>query len=190
MSAIVILVEAHDRHGRALIRERVRLGENQRRFTVGRSVAADVTLDDIHAAPLHAAIDVLEDGRLAVTDLDSLNGIVVGGHRHRGARDLEFAGDTLQVGATRLRIRTTRDVLAPEVPDGTPLDALVRHPGWFAGGAALLAAGDMIYESWLGAPQQLTDTIVTALAIRAAFTIAWVSVWSLLSRVMLGECAG
>jgi hypothetical protein len=187
MTAETILVEAFDRHGRALFRERIALTDGHGRFTVGRSVSADITLDDTHAAPLHVAIDVLPGGRLRASDLGSLNGIVVGGHRHRDARDLDLSDNAIQIGTTRLRVRTAHETLAPEVPDTTAFTALLHRPGWLAAAAAGAVALQAGYEGWLGAPKDLTETIITALSLLAAVTVGWVSIWALLSRVVLGE---
>ena len=61
-----VVIEVLDRHGRVQQRERVQLTAERRRFTAGRSAAADVILDDVYAAPLHAGFEITPDGRILV----------------------------------------------------------------------------------------------------------------------------
>ena len=100
-----VLIEILDSHGRVHLRERVALPAERQAFTIGRSVRADVTLDDPHAAAMHATVEVTPDGTLRVSDHDSVNGVVINGKRHRNASHIEVPDGLLQIGRTRLRIR-------------------------------------------------------------------------------------
>jgi hypothetical protein len=182
-----VVVEALDNHGRVQWREWVVLGAGCRAFTIGRSLEADVMLDDPYAAVLHVSIEVKPDGRLLAADLGSVNGIVVRGRRVGGSAAIELPDSTLQVGRTHLRVRTGREPLAPEKPDEPPVSALVRRPAEIAAFAAVVSILQVIYASWLGAPRDLTMTIVTALAYTGASAAVWVAFWGLLSRIMQGE---
>ena len=187
MSAETILVEIIDGHGRVQACQRLQLTEISRKLTIGRSIHADVTLDDPYAAGLHAAIEVMPDGRVVVSDLGSVNGVVVAGKRCHGVRDLDLPDNALQVGRTRLRVRTTREALEPERPDQLRPASLLRHPAWIAGIAATACVLQTIYATWLGAPRDLVAAVVTALGLSVAVIAVWVSFWGLLSRVMQGE---
>ncbi len=181
------LVEGLDGHGRVLWRERLGLAGGRRRFTVGRAVDADVTLDDPHVAALHAAVELGDDGRWRVSDLGSANGLVVAGRRHHGAADLELDGGLLQVGRTRLRLRSSHDPLAPEQPDRDGAVAALRDPAWIVGLGAVAGALQLAYSSWLGAPRDLTSALVSALIAGGLVVGVWVTFWALLSRMILGE---
>lgn len=183
----VVLVEILDSHGRVHLRERVTLSTERRSFTIGRAVSADITLDDAHAAALHAAVETAPDGRLLVSDLDSVNGLVVAGKRQRGVRNVEIPDGLLQVGRTRLRLRTSRETLAPEKPDNLRPASMLQDPAWLAGIGAVVGVAQVGYTTWLGAPRDLITLMVTAIISAAAAAGVWVAFWSLLSRVLCGE---
>jgi hypothetical protein len=187
VSVEIILVEAIDGHGRVQARQRFQLTEVSRKLTIGRSIDADVTLDDPFAAALHAAIEILPDGRVLASDLGTVNGVVVAGRRCHGVRDLGLPDNTLQVGRTRLRVRTAREALDPERPDQLRPAYLLHHPAWIAGIAATACIVQTIYTTWLGAPRDVVGAVVTMLGSSIAVIAVWISLWGLLSRVMLGE---
>src|SRR4029453_9835347 len=90
----------------------------QTHCTVGRSVTCDVVLDDPFVAAVHARISVDAEGRVTVTDLESINGLEIAGQRRHGGEPAELdGGGMFRVGHTRLRVRTAREVVAPERPD-------------------------------------------------------------------------
>jgi hypothetical protein len=182
-----ILIECLDGHGRVLSRQRFQLTDLSRKLTIGRSIHADVILDDPYAAGLHAAIEVTPEGRVLASDLGSVNGLVVGGDRRNGVRDLELRDDTLQVGRTRLRVRTAREAVDAERPDHLRPSDLPHRAGWVAVTAAAACALQTMYTTWLGAPHDLTAALVTALGLAAAVIAVWISFWGLMSRVMQGE---
>jgi len=169
------------------MRERVTLNSPRRTLTVGRSVKADVTVDDEHVAPLHASIEITPDGRILATDLGTTNGIIVSGKRYHAARDMELAGRELQVGRTRLRVRTEHEELSPEKADLFDVAARFHDPAWLAAACLLALGAQLAYSSWLVAPQDLTASMVSLLGSMALVLALWVSVWALLSRVMRGE---
>jgi pSer/pThr/pTyr-binding forkhead associated (FHA) protein len=185
-----VLVELLDHHGRVHLRQRVALSPETRSFSVGRAVTADVPLDDAHAAALHAMVEVTPEGRILVSDLDSLNGVVVAGTRHHGRRNVEVPNGQLQIGRTRLRIRTAHEALAPEKPDHQLHASWLHDPKWIAGIAALVCVAQIAYWTWLGAPRDLATPIVTALFSVFALVGVWVAMWTLLTRVILGEWRG
>ena len=196
MSAETVLVEILDSHGRVQTRERVTLDGDRHSFTIGRSVHADITLDDAHAAALHASVEITPEGRILVSDLGSINGIFVAGKRHNSsgnagetgdAQRLEVTGGMLQIGRTHLRVRTAHESLAPEKPDYLRPASLLRDPAWIAGAGALVGGVQLAYSSWLGAPRDLAILIVTTLISGVLAVGAWVAFWALLSRVIQGE---
>ena len=185
MTPSTVIVEVLDHHGRVQQRERIRVTAERRRFTAGRSAAADVMLDDAYAAPLHAAFEITSDGRILVDDLDSRNGLVVEGRRQHRVKALALSKGVVQVGRSTLRVRLAQDALAPEKPDhaGHSDGSMAR----VAIAALLLCVSFVIYFSWLGAPRDLATTAAAALTTTLAAAAGWVAVWALLSRVMQGE---
>ncbi len=189
----LIVVETMDTHGRVLTRERITLTPEQRSFTIGRSMQADVILSDVHAATVHARIDITPEGKILVTDLGTINGISAGGKHHApaAAQGLEISDELttglLTIGRTPLRIRTAQEVLPPEKPDHTRSAPPLRDPAWIAGIGALAGGLQLAYSGWLGAPRDLATTVATTLISGALAAGAWVAVWALLSRVMQGD---
>jgi hypothetical protein len=155
VSAEIVLIEILGSHDRVQARERITIDDARRTFTIGRSVNADITLDDAHVAALHASV--------------------------------ELNHGLMQIGRTRLRVRTTHETLAPEKPDQLPPTSILRDPAWIAGAGALAGGMQLAYSSWLGAPRDLATIIVTTLISGALAAGAWVAFWALLSRVMQGE---
>lgn len=87
-------------------------------LTLGRSLAADVVLDDPHVAPLHATLQPDGDGRLTLEVGDTANGVREGRVVHpRGSRaPVPAGGATWQIGGLTLRLRTPDEALAAEQP--------------------------------------------------------------------------
>lgn len=183
----IALIEVLDSHGRVHWRERVALDGEKRRFTIGRALDAEVTLDDAYAAARHCEIEMTPEGKLLASDLDTHNGIVIGGKRHHGAKGIEVPDGLLQVGRTRLRVRTSHDTLAAEKADQLRPASMLHDPAWIAGIGAVAGITQLVYSNWLGAPRDLTSVVVTTLISALAAAGLWVAFWSLLSRVILGE---
>jgi hypothetical protein len=184
-----VLVDCLDSRGRVQLRQRFALADDRRTFTVGRSVAADVILDDEHSAPLHARLEVTADGHLQLSDLGSVNGIIVAGQRRLAASNLRLDDGMFQIGRTRLRVRTSRQALPPEKPDqlGTASWLDLQHPVRLAGVGAAVVGAQSAYEAWLGAPRDLLGGIITSVGFAMLVVGTWVAVWALLSRVMQEE---
>lgn len=187
MTRETVLVERLDGAGRVLGRERLVLEADRRSFTIGRGIEADVVLDDEHAGPLHALVDVASGGRLLVTDLGSLNGIVVAGQRVAGARARPLPDNCLRIGRTHLRVRTVHEKLAPEKPDQRAEERFAGAAGRIAAAAGVLVAAQLAYGVWFSAPRELSVGIVSVLGVTAVSIAAWVGAWGLLTRVLRGE---
>ncbi|WP_455711898.1 FHA domain-containing protein [Streptomyces griseorubiginosus] len=85
---------------------------------IGRSVDADVPLDDPDVSRLHCAITVAADGRVSVADLDSTNGTVLDGTRV-GTRPVRFPpGALLRIGESVLRLAPSGGRRLGTEPDG------------------------------------------------------------------------
>lgn len=180
-----VIVECGSGHART--RQRIALANGHPTFTIGRGADADVVLDDEYAAARHVRIEMLPDGALVASDLGSVNGIVIDGKRLRGATKVPLADGRLQVGRTRVRVRTSAESLAPEKRDGDSGDFGPMSPVWFAGLGAVALSAQLGYETWLTAPTNLSIQVGVHLASALAIVATWVAVWSLLTRIMLGQ---
>ena len=187
----VMVVEVLSGHHRVRARYRFATVGGETSCTVGRSVACDVVLDDPFVAAVHARIGVDAEGRVTVTDLDSINGVEIAGQRRHGGEPAELdGGGVFRVGHTRLRVRTAREVVAPERPDRS-------ESSWWSRGAELkaLAAGFVVsiavtvFEVWTGTtqPRELSTALVTTLLALLGLSGLWIALWALASRVAFGE---
>ena len=113
----VMVVEVLSGHHRVRARYRFAPIGGETQCTVGRRVTCDVVLDDPFVAAVHARISVDAEGRVTVTDLESVNGVEIAGQRRHGGEPVELDGGVFRVGHTRLRVRTAREVVAPERAD-------------------------------------------------------------------------
>jgi len=187
MSEACFVVEVMDHHGRAQARHRFALREGRGEATVGRALAADVMIDDAHAAPLHARIEVDAEGRARVSDLGSVNGLLIAGRRQHGVESLLLEDGGFQIGRTRIRVRTAAETLAPERPEGMGQLELASGTGRLAlaAGGAFVAYG--VYSAWVEAPRDVLASMVTAVAFSLGGAGVWVTAWALLSRMLTGE---
>ena len=81
-------------------------------LVIGREAPGEGRLqDDIEISRMHARIARTPEGGWAIEDLGSRNGTFVNGHRIE-RRELLAAGDSIEVGATRLVVQ----VSAPQTP--------------------------------------------------------------------------
>lgn len=179
----ILMVETLDGHGRVLQRDRFEM-DGRAPVVVGRGLEADVVVDDPHVAGRHVSIALDGAGRAQVTDLGSVNGVIVDGQRHKGARDLPVTRGTLQIGRTRLRVRSGAEPLPAERPD-------TGSSAFMGGGAALAGiaacACIALYNVWLEAPPDFAPAAAIALVGGAAVSSVWVAAWALLSRILGGE---
>jgi len=186
----VMVVEVLSGHHRVRTRYHFGAVGGEARCTVGRSVACDVVLDDPFVAAVHARISVDAEGRVTVTDLESINGIEIAGRRRHGGEPAELDGGVFRVGHTRLRVRTAREVVAPERADRG-------GSAWWSRGTELkaLAAGSVVsiavtvFEVWTSTtqPRELSTALVTTLLALLGLTGLWIALWALASRVAFGE---
>jgi hypothetical protein len=158
--------------------------------TVGRGATCDVVLDDPFVAPVHARITTDADGYVTVADLESLNGIEVGGRRVHGGEPVHVTDGVFRIGHTRVRVRTARETVPPERTDRST-------SSWLPQGAetSVLAAGftvgvlATVFEVWTGTtqPRELSTALVATLVILLAAAGLWIALWALASRVAFGE---
>ena len=185
--SVLVEISGGGGYGRAVTRERLTLDAARRSFTIGRSLAADVIVDDEHVAALHANVEIAPDGRITVRDLGTANGIVVEGRKHSGSVLLP-ATNRLQIGRSTIKIRTAHDALPPERPVQHGLDSLLSaRPGTIAAAAATLCLLLLGHSVWFGAPRDTVAALATTLGSAALVVAVWTAAWGLLSRILLGE---
>jgi hypothetical protein len=108
----VMVVEQVGLHGHAVLRQRFAGAGAECR--IGRDLSCDVVVDDEHAAPQHALLTLLEDGRVSVRDLGTRNGTRVDGKRVPADTGAIVEQGEIIVGSTRLRIRTRHTPVGQE----------------------------------------------------------------------------
>lgn len=185
-----MVVEVLGAHDRVCARHRIAAAGPESECTVGRSAACDVVLDDPFVAAVHARIAVDADGHVVVSDLDTINGVEVGGRRLRGVERVPLADGVFRVGRTRLRVRTAHEIVAPEQADGGGRPWLTPAAEQRALGAAFaVSVAVSAFEVWTrtARPRDLSTALVSMLLGLLAVAGLWVALWALVSRVAFGE---
>lgn len=175
----VIFAEVVDRRGHVLQRVRA----TTLPFTIGRSYASDLILDDPQVSPAHARLERDEGGALVLRDLGSTNGIARG--RERGAAFDVRGDDVFHLGRTQLRFRSSEDPVPDAIPAGSalleriearPLLTLLLLPVLV--GIAIAVRYRSSYE-----PVEWPDLWRAALTLALGLA-AWAGLWAFVSRLL------
>lgn len=152
---------------------------------VGRDLGCDVVVDDEHAAPQHAVLTLLEDGRVSVRDLGTRNGTRVDGKRIPADAAAIIEQGEVIVGRTRLRIRTRHTPLGPERVYRR--DFIRRHRTLLAaaGVSACIAYGSFL--QWLDAPSSMFRSVTTAALVTLGLIAIWIGPWTLTTKLNHGS---
>ncbi|WAC73007.1 FHA domain-containing protein [Roseateles sp. SL47] len=176
------VIEILDREGHCREIHKVR----QWPLTIGRAPSADLVLSDPHLAGAHARLHWADEGaRLEL--LDSRNGGWVDGQRLApGATANWTSASTVQLGSTRLRLRTALDPLPEERPLTRSEEPQRRdaRPAWAL--PVMLAVWLLLL--WLtnwsltdGTPSWV-DT-VSGVLVPLGLALAWAAAWALVTQV-------
>ncbi|MDH4258772.1 MAG: FHA domain-containing protein [Gammaproteobacteria bacterium] len=178
----VMLIEQLGPHGHPVLRLRIEGAGTECR--IGRDLGCDIVVDDEHAAPQHALLTLLEDGRVNVRDLGTQNGTRVDGTRVPADAGAIIEQGEIIVGRTRLRIRTRH------VPIGTERlfrrNFVRRHRTLLAaaGVSACIAYGGFL--QWLEAPSSMLRSITLAGLVVLGLIALWTGFWALMTKLNHG----
>ncbi|MFG6446978.1 FHA domain-containing protein [Roseateles sp. BYS180W] len=155
-------------------------------MTVGRALACDVVLNDPHLAGEH--LRVHWDGAQARLELcPSMNGVRLRDRAWQGVRMLEWAaGDVLHLGQSMLRLRTSTQALAPELPlpYGSRSAQSTPPRWWVLVGLCLLWTLTLFVEHWLSSsPETRWVEWVSALLVPLCMVAGWAGLWTLLTQL-------
>lgn len=174
-------VEVLGRHGEVVARRPVTRWPAH----VGRAYDGEVILDDPYVAPRHLRIEPGADGRFAVSDLQSANGLTLPPSSLRVAETLVGPEDVVCIGHTRLRVRPVSYLVPPEAV----LRAAGAHRrplGFIAAAATFLAI--MVWNTWITTIGQNEKTQLLSVAIGTCVAVgAWIAVWALVGRAVGGR---
>lgn len=180
--AVLGLLEALDRHGAV----QASLKIHQWPVTVGRSLDADLVLDDPHIAARHLQIDASTPEGVSAQVLDTSNGARLGRRlQPRGSRFDWPCGQTLSLGRLQLRLRLANAGIEPELalPESAWREVLLT--------AALVAAA-LLYllgQAWLKSSetQKFLQEIPALLSTVMLGFIGWVGAWALATKLFSGQ---
>lgn len=153
---------------------------------VGRDLDCDIVLHDDHAAPRHAALTLLQDGRVEVRDLGTRNGTRVDGKRIPAEVGVVIEHGEVVVGRTRLYVRTRHTPIGQE---RVFTRAIVRRYRTVLGTAGLFAsAAFVVFREWLDAPPAtlLREGTAAGLSMFAAFAM-WTGIWAAVAKLNGGR---
>lgn len=178
-----MLVEQIDPQGHRILRRRFEGAGTECR--VGRDLGCDIVVDDDYAAPQHALLTLLADGRVSVRDLGTRNGTRVDGNRVSVDAGAVIEQGEVIVGRTRLRVRTHHTPIGPERIFRRGFMRRHRTILAAAGVAACVAYGGFL--QWLDAPSSMLRGITTAALLTLALIALWSGLWALISKLNHGR---
>ena len=178
----VIFAEILDRRGE--LRSRVRIDRFP--FTIGRSYASDLILDDSYVCPEHARL-VLRDDQVLVEDLGSVNGLYdqSSGLREKSLRVDE--GAEIRLGREVIRFRAPEQPVEPalvETRRGGALTWLTTH--WAAGllMLAVVFASSALRDYSSTVVEISPARLISGAALPILLAAAWAGAWALLGRLL------
>lgn len=180
--AVLGLLEALDRHGAV----QASLKIHRWPVTVGRSLDADLVLDDPHVAPRHLLIDASTEDSVNVHVLETNNGARLGRKRQmRGDRFDWPTAQALSLGRVQLRMRLAEATIAPEMtlPTLAWREALLTSAGV---AAALLY---LLGQAWLKSSETqkfLQETPALLSTVMLGFA-GWIGAWALATKLFSGQ---
>jgi len=178
-----MLIEQIGPHGHLVLRQRFEGAGTECR--VGRDLGSDIVVDDEHAAPQHALLTLLEDGRVSVRDLGTRNGTRVDDKRVPADAGAIVEQGEVIVGRTRLRVRTRHTPIRPERDFRREFVRRHRTPLAAVGVSACIAHGGFL--QWLDAPSSMLRSVTTAALIALGLIALWTGLWALITKLNHGS---
>lgn len=179
----LILVDVLDAHRSMISRQRLPLAFPGRSLVIGRDVGCDIIVNDPYAAGRHAELSLHEDGTVRVTDLNTINGLILQGERIKGSTPVRLEDGQVQIGHSHLLIRTTTERLAPERPDLESLRSRHREYGVSVAGV-VLCIGFGAFTAWVGSPDNVPLAAAKNLLFGSVALGAWLAFWVALGRAL------
>ena len=176
--ALIEILETIERHGRVARAVDVLRWP----LTLGRALDNHIVLDDPYAAAHHARIEPDAEGRLLLHVFETRNGIDHDGRRLDAGKPwpLPPGGATLQIGATRLRLRLPGEALALEKP--LPGLAPGRRLVTLACGVALLLLQAAVQWISLDPGVDYSAWLPTLVGLPLVL-VGWCGAWAFMSKL-------
>lgn len=178
-----MLIEQTDPQGHRVLRQRFEGAGTE--ICVGRDLGCDIVVDDEHAAPKHALLTLLEDGRVNVRDFGTKNGTRVDGNRVPADTGAVIEQGEVIVGRTRLRIRTRHTPVGQERIFRR--EFVRRHRTILAAAGVTACIAYAGFSQWLDAPSSLTRNIAMAVLVTLGVIAAWTGMWALATKLNHGS---
>jgi hypothetical protein len=181
------IVEIIGEHGEVKARKRF----NNFPVKVGRDYLNDFIIDDPYIDLQHFEINSSENGKLAVIDLNSLNGVYLSSSKNK--RNFLEVDDqvVLRVGETNVRISNSK-VKLPPARQLTKYNILHTRPhigAWHAIAAFVIFVGvyfiDAYSLNYRTGENQVLTAVVTAIVGGLLAFLPWAGSWALLGRVLV-----
>ena len=154
---------------------------------IGRAYGNDVILDDPYVCPAHVAIAPDEQGRLMVTDLESVNGLRESAWE-KPVASLEIrSGSQFRIGHTQLRYCGVDHALAPTLVDRDSRRLWLNSPytAVIVGVAVFLL---LCLDAYLTIIERVTFAAIVSEPLSTfAMLLLWSGLWALASRVIVSR---
>lgn len=179
----VMLVEQIDPHGHRVVRQRFEGAGTE--CCIGRDLGCAIVVEDEHAAPRHALLTLLEDGRVQVRDLGTRNGTRIDGTLVPADTGAVIEQGEIIVGRTRLRLRTRHTPIGQERVFRREFVRRHRTILAVAGVSACVAFGGFL--QWLNAPPSMLRSVATAVLVVLGLIALWTGLWALATKLNHGS---
>ena len=154
---------------------------------IGRAYGNDVILDDPYVCPAHVAIAPDEQGRLMVTDLESVNGLRESAWE-KPVASLEIrSGSQFRIGHTQLRYCGVDHALVPTLVDRDSRRLWLNSPytAVIVGVAVFLL---LCLDAYLTIIERVTFAAIVSEPLSTfAMLLLWSGLWALASRVIVSR---
>lgn len=146
----------------------------------------DVILDDEYVSPSHASLEMDEEGRIRIIDLNSENGLYLMPAKNRIAQTIIDQEGLFRLGHTTLRIRTDAFVVTPTKADTEYLLNVLQafNDKWTAAGIMVLTViwvGFEVY--WNSFTKSDWGELSMFLIWTIVIVTVWAGSWSLMSKI-------
>src|SRR5262249_30378035 len=152
---------------------------------VGRGYDCEVILDDPYVAPRHLRIEPAAEGRFAVSDMGSANGMSLLPSGRRIAEAQVGPDEIVRIGHTQIRVRPASYAVRPEMV--LERAGLHRRPAGFAFMATALLAL-VLWNTWITVMSEDDKMLLVFAAIAVCVTVVmWTATWALVGRATGGH---
>lgn len=155
--------------------------------TLGRGYHNDIIIGDPHVCPEHVRIELGEDGKFAIRDLGSQNGLMVNKELHKEKLVALSSGDVVRIGRTTIRVFDPAHPVPPSqrLQRANPFLLWLSRPltVW---ASFIIAIACTVGWRYLGTwrDEEIAETLGAAGFGAVIVTLIWAALWGVAGRLV------